>query len=239
MSVTTTSGCSRSASASRPGRSPAVPASSRSSVAATSREMPSRSSTWSSASTTRILVIAADRTRQMPCRAAWRPGPHPWRPGRAEPERLAHPAKVVPPPLPGAARAGHNDGMRIAWYASRASWRQTWRVALLVAIIGGLLGSVAPRRARRSAQDRLRLRPPPPAPRTPATSWWTSRVAAQRRSAGRQLPGAISTAAWLGLNANPVMHGQVIDRFRTDGLAVMGPAVRPAGQGGRAGPELC
>ena len=58
MSVITTSGCSAAPdSASSCGRSEAMPTSSKSSFAATSRETPSRSSTLSSASATRILSI--------------------------------------------------------------------------------------------------------------------------------------------------------------------------------------
>ena len=57
MSVMTTSGRSAPTRASSCGRSEAVPTSSKSSFDATSRETPSRSSTLSSASATRILSI--------------------------------------------------------------------------------------------------------------------------------------------------------------------------------------
>ena len=122
--------------------------------------------------------------------------------------------------LPAGPAGAHNDRMRIAWYASRASWRQTWRIALLVALIGGLLGAVALAAlagARRTdsaygrylqaikASDVMVDIPGP-----------LSNVVQQVE----QLPGAISTAAWLGLNANPVIDGKVHDNFLTDGLAV-------------------
>src|SRR5712692_10339837 len=57
ISVTTTSGICSPTTASSSGRSDATPTSSKSSFAATSREMPSRRRTWSSASATLIVVI--------------------------------------------------------------------------------------------------------------------------------------------------------------------------------------
>ena len=134
MSVTTTSGtCSRT-TASSPGRSPATPASSRSSLAATSRDMPSRSRTWSSASTTRILPIAADRSGPaaggggippavVPALLRGRPGPaHNGCHARARPSRSAAErraaagllpvARDVPADLAG--DADHRAGRRAA-----------------------------------------------------------------------------------------------------------------------------
>jgi hypothetical protein len=108
--------------------------------------------------------------------------------------------------------------MRIAWYASRASWRQTWRVALLVALIGGLLGSVALgalAAARRTdsaygrylravnASDAMVDVPGP--------------YAQLIRQIGRA-PGTLSSAGWIGLNAYPVIDGKVDDSFLTAAL---------------------
>lgn len=110
--------------------------------------------------------------------------------------------------------------MRIAWYASRASWRQTWRVALLVALIGGLLGAVALAAlagARRTDSAYGRYLQAIKASDVMVDIPGPLRNVVQQVE---QLPGAISTAAWLGLNANPVINGKVHDSSLTDGLAV-------------------
>ncbi len=109
--------------------------------------------------------------------------------------------------------------MRIASYAFRATWRRSWRIALVVALIGGLLGAVAMAAlagARRtdSAYGRY-LRAVKasdvmidvPGPLLPVIR------------AIEDLPGKTSSAAWLGLNAQPVIHGKIDPSFETDGLA--------------------
>jgi hypothetical protein len=108
--------------------------------------------------------------------------------------------------------------MRIAWYAARATWRSCWRIALAVALIGGLLGGVALGAlagARRTdsaygrylrsvnASDVLVDVPGP--------------VLAVIREIEHE-PGALSTAAWLGLNGSPVIDGKIDDSFLTDGI---------------------
>ena len=110
--------------------------------------------------------------------------------------------------------------MRIALHAWRANWRRSWRIAVIVALIGGLLGAVALAAlagARRTdsaygrylqaikASDVMVDIPGPLLP-----------VVRQVE----HLPGATSTAAWLGLNADPVIDGKVDDNFTTSGLAV-------------------
>jgi hypothetical protein len=108
--------------------------------------------------------------------------------------------------------------MRIAWYASRASWRQTWRVALLVAIIGGLLGSVAlgalaAARRTDSAYGRYL--------RAANASDVMVDVPGPILPVIRQIeraPGTLSSAAWIGMNADPVIRGKVSDSFLTSGL---------------------
>ena len=108
--------------------------------------------------------------------------------------------------------------MRIAWYASRASWRQTWRVALLVALIGGLLGSVAlgalaAARRTDSAYGRYL--------RAVNASDAMVDVPGPYAQLIRQIeraPGTLSSAGWIGLNAYPVIDGKVDDSFLTAAL---------------------
>jgi ABC-type lipoprotein release transport system permease subunit len=110
--------------------------------------------------------------------------------------------------------------MRIALHAWRPNWRRSWRIVVIVALIGGLLGAVALAAlagARRTdsaygrylqaikASDVMVDIPGPLLP-----------VVRQVE----HLPGATSTAAWLGLNADPVIDGRVDDSFTTSGLAV-------------------
>jgi len=109
--------------------------------------------------------------------------------------------------------------MRLAWYAFRGSWRRNWRATLVTALIGGLLGAVALGAlagARRTdsaygrylravrASDVLVDIPGP--------------VLAAIRDVEHE-PGTLSSAAWLGLDAQPVVHGRIDDSFLTDALA--------------------
>jgi hypothetical protein len=109
--------------------------------------------------------------------------------------------------------------MGITLYFFRATYRQSWRVALVVALIGGLLGAAAMAAlagARRtdSAYGRYLQAAKAsdvmidiPGPILPVV----------REVEG--LPGKLSAAAWLGLGANPVIHGKVDPSFLTDGLS--------------------
>lgn len=113
--------------------------------------------------------------------------------------------------------------MRGALYLSRATARRSWRAALAVALIVGLLGAVALGAlvgARRTASAYGRYQAsinasdafvnvPGPVPGMPATRPVTL-------IAG--LPGIAASAAYLGLDANPVVHGHVNDGFLTNGL---------------------
>src|SRR5215469_17628720 len=113
--------------------------------------------------------------------------------------------------------------MRAALFLSRAAVRRTWRVALAVALIAGLLGAVAlgalaGARRTESAYDRYRasinasdafVNVPGLVPGMPATRPVTL-------IAG--LPGIAASAAYLGLDANPVVHGRVNDAYLTNGL---------------------
>ena len=108
--------------------------------------------------------------------------------------------------------------MTAAWYWWRATWRTTWRPALVVIVLVGLLGAVsmaALAGARRTesaygrylqsvrASDVLVNIP------TPDTSL-IARI--------EHLPGVRSGAAFVGLDANPVVHGRVDDSFLTDSV---------------------
>jgi hypothetical protein len=113
--------------------------------------------------------------------------------------------------------------MRTALYLSRATARRSWRAALAVALIGGLLGAVAlgalaGARRTASAYDRYLasinasdafVNVPGPVPGMPATRPATL-------IAG--LPGVAASAAYVGLDAYPVVHGHVDDGYLTADL---------------------
>jgi len=109
--------------------------------------------------------------------------------------------------------------MRIARYAARATWRSCWRTALAVALIGGLLGAVAlgalaGARRTDSAYGRYL--------RSVNASDVLVDVPGPVLPVIREIehePGALSTAAWLGLNGQPVIDGKIDDSFLTDGIA--------------------
>jgi hypothetical protein len=110
--------------------------------------------------------------------------------------------------------------MSIALYAWRANWRRSWRTVLIVALIGGLLGAVAlaalaAARRTDSAYGRY----------LHAVKASDVMVDIPGPLIGlvhqvEQMPAAASSAAWLGLNADPVIHGKVHDNFQTSGIAV-------------------
>jgi hypothetical protein len=108
--------------------------------------------------------------------------------------------------------------MRIAWYACRSNWRQMWRITLVVALIGGLLGAVA--LASLAAARRT-------------DSAYGRYLAATRDSdvmvdipgpimrvitAVEHAPQAVSSAAWIGVSADPVIHGHIDYSFLTNAL---------------------
>jgi hypothetical protein len=126
---------------------------------------------------------------------------------------------VVPPHLPDNGQRMHNDAMRLAWYTARATWRRSWRTTLLIALIGGLLGAVALGAlagARRTdsaygrylqsvkASDVMVDIPGPILP-------FIRDVEAE--------PGVRSSAAWIGLDAEPVIKGKIDPNFQTDAIA--------------------
>ena len=102
------------------------------------------------------------------------------------------------------------------WRASRrAAWRQTLVVVLVCAILGAVsLAALAGARRTESAYGRY------------LASTNASTVSVNIPQGGtaliakvRQLPGIRSSAAWLGLDANPVVHGHADDSFLTNALA--------------------
>jgi len=108
--------------------------------------------------------------------------------------------------------------MSFAVYWWRATRRRSWRAALTVALIGGLLGAVAfgaLAGARRTASAYGRY----------LQSINSSDIfvnfpasAVQRIPEIAALPAVRSSAAWLGLNANPVVRGHIDDSFLDNGL---------------------
>ena len=124
--------------------------------------------------------------------------------------------------------------MNAAFYYWRTVRLGTHRRAVVVALVCGLLGTVALASlagARRtdSAYGRylasinssdVFVNVPGP-------------VLASMRQI-EHLPVVLSAGAWLGLSANPVVHGRVDDSFTTDAVALQpGRRVLPAGPGDR------
>jgi ABC-type lipoprotein release transport system permease subunit len=111
--------------------------------------------------------------------------------------------------------------MRAACYLWRATGGRSWRAVVTVALIGGLLGAVALAAlagARRTASAYGRylasinisdafVNVPGKPPGVPVTE-------PIRLISG--LPGITSSAAYMGLNANPVVGGQIRDSFLTN-----------------------
>jgi ABC-type lipoprotein release transport system permease subunit len=109
--------------------------------------------------------------------------------------------------------------MRAAWYYWRSNSRRMWRSMVVVALLCGILGAaalaaLAGARRTESAYGRYLVSINSsdvyvnvPSPDTALDA----KVAA--------LPGIASSSVWLGLNANPVVHGRVDNSFVTDGFA--------------------
>jgi hypothetical protein len=107
----------------------------------------------------------------------------------------------------------------VAWYWWRASWQKAWRPALVVVLLTGLLGAaamaaVAGARRTESAYGRYlkSIRASDVLVNIPSTD--TSLVAKIEH-----LPGVRSSAAFVGLDANPQVRGRVDDSFLTNGLS--------------------
>jgi hypothetical protein len=102
------------------------------------------------------------------------------------------------------------------WRATRAqTWRSTVLVVVVCAILGTVaLGALAGARRTESAYGRYlqAINASDVMVNIPAPG--TSLIAKVSH-----LPGISSSAAWLGLNANPVVHGHVDYAFETDSMA--------------------
>ena len=135
------------------------------------------------------------------------------------PEGASHTQGRVATPLFVCSAASMMPNMRAAWYYWRSDGRRAWRSTLVVALLCGLLGAaalgaLAGARRTESAYGRYLVSINSsdvyvnvPSPDTALDA----RVAA--------LPGIASSSVWLGLNANPVVHGRVDNSFVTDGFA--------------------
>jgi hypothetical protein len=119
--------------------------------------------------------------------------------------------------------AAELTAMRAALYWCAATRRSSWRAVLAVALIGGLLGAVAlgsVAGARRTASAYGRylgsIRASDAFVNIPGVL--PGMPAAQALTMISRLPGVAASAGYLGLNANPVVHGKVDDSFLTDDL---------------------
>jgi hypothetical protein len=102
------------------------------------------------------------------------------------------------------------------WRATRAqTWRSTVLVVVVCAILGAVsLGALAGARRTESAYGRYLASSNASDAMVNIPSPQTSLIATVSHQ-----PGVASAAAWLGLDANPVVHGRVDDAFQTDNLA--------------------
>jgi putative ABC transport system permease protein len=131
-----------------------------------------------------------------------------------------------------------DDLMRTALYWSRATRADSWRAVLAMALLGGLLGAVtlgALAGARRTvsayasylasihASDAF-VNVPGAVPGVPLTRPMTLIS---------RLPGVAAGAAYVGLNASPVVNGRVDDSFLTNSVtgALSGPSFSADGFG--------
>ena len=120
--------------------------------------------------------------------------------------------------------------MNASFYWWRATWRNSWRAALTVALLTGLLGAVALGAlagARRTASAYGRylasinvsdvfVNIPGAIPSPPKTP--LSQAISRPIQLISRLPGVSASSAYLGLDANPVVHRRVDDAFQTDNM---------------------
>src|ERR1700733_12006553 len=105
--------------------------------------------------------------------------------------------------------------MTVALYWWRATWRTTWRPALVVILLTGVLGAVsmaalAGARRTESAYGRYLQAVRASDVMVNIPSGDTSLISRVER-----LPGVRSSAAWVGLDGNPIVGGRVDDSFST------------------------
>jgi hypothetical protein len=118
----------------------------------------------------------------------------------------------------GSRKVGWRRPVTVAWYWWRATWRTGWRPAVVVILLTGLLGAVsmaalAGARRTESAYGRYlqSVRASDVMVNIPSSN--TALIAKVEH-----LPGVSSSAAWAGLDANPVVRGRVDDSFLTDSV---------------------
>jgi hypothetical protein len=113
--------------------------------------------------------------------------------------------------------------MSAALYWWRGTWRSSWRAAVTVALLTGLLGAVALGAlagARRTASAYGRYL----ASSNASDVFVNVPGTIPGLPAGRpielisRLRGVSASSAYLGLDANPVVHGRVDDAFQTNGM---------------------
>jgi FtsX-like permease family len=107
----------------------------------------------------------------------------------------------------------------VAWYWWRAAWRGSWRPAVVVVLLTGVLGAVAMAalagaRRTESAYGRYLQS-------VHASDVMVNIPTTDTSLIGRveHLAGVRSSAAWAGVDANPVVRGAVNDSFLTDSVA--------------------
>src|ERR1700721_2186920 len=113
--------------------------------------------------------------------------------------------------------------MRAALYVWRATAQRSWRTVLTVALIGGLLGAVAlgavagARRAA-SAYGRYLVATRASDAAVNVPGLLPGMAAAEPIKLIEALPGITASDAYIGLNANPVVHGRIRDSFLPNSL---------------------
>jgi hypothetical protein len=113
--------------------------------------------------------------------------------------------------------------MRAALYLWRATAQRSWRTVLTVALIGGLfgavaLGAVAGARRTGSAYGRYLVSIRASDAFVNVPGMLPGMAATQPIKLIEALPGITASDAYIGLNANPVVHGRIRDSFLTNSL---------------------
>ena len=113
--------------------------------------------------------------------------------------------------------------MRAALYVWRVTAWRSWRTVLTVALIGGLfgavaLGAVAGARRTASAYGRYLVATRASDAAVNVPGLLPGMAAAEPIKLIEALPGITASDAYIGLNANPVVHGRIRDSFLTNSL---------------------
>src|ERR1700691_2406062 len=113
--------------------------------------------------------------------------------------------------------------MRAALYLWRATARRSWRTVLTVALIGGLfgavaLGAVAGARRTASAYGRYLVSTRASDAAVNVPGLLPGMAAAEPIKLIEALPGISASDAYIGLNANRVVHGRIRPSFLTNAM---------------------